>query len=332
MISFKRYITENSMNYSEVEKTLYSLGYTTKQVTKSRIAIITDRRSDAINNVLKQFKDSKLLKDRQSLNISSLGIIQLPGSMQIIVKPATKNVLKSEQEATESLIGLIRQAVEQEGKPIDVNIGKFRIKSVVTAGSDQIKGDPKADIALIDDKKKEVGFISHKKEGGAKAFQQYGGISKSSGEMIYQDVLVEMYVRDLSKIVDKNFKSNRASTGFSVWRKIPASPAGRPLIARSVYGPNWNGGRSFNRDSVHCIGQGSPILTRNRDGSYDLTFSESIHTADDISWALAGDYRAIFASTFRAGRTTTHGNISVGDMRSGIYPYDFIKSRRATEI
>jgi len=331
MISFKNYLKENDMNYADVEKTLKGLGYVTKQVTKNRIAIVTDRRSDAINNVLKQFKDSKLLKDRQSLNISSLGVIQI-GNIQVIVKPATKNVLKAEQEATESLIGLIRQAVEQEGKPIDVNIGKFRIKSVVTAGSDQIKGDPKADIALIDDKKKEVGFISHKKEGGAKAFQQYGGISKSSGEMIYQDVLVEMYVRDLSKIVDKNFKSSRASAGFSVWRKIPTSPAGRPLVARSVYGPNWNGGRSFNRDSVHCIGQGSPILTRQRDGSYDLTFSEAIHTADDISWAYSGDYQAIFASTFRAGRTTSHGNITVSDMRSGIYPYDFIKSRRATEI
>lgn len=320
------------MNYSDVEKTLNGLGYTTKQITRNRIAIVTDRRSDAIKDVLKLFKGSRVVKDAQSLNISSLGIIYLPGSVQIIVKPATKNVLKAEQEATESLIGLIRQAVEQEGKPIDIFMGKYKAESVVTAGADQIRGNPKADIALINNSKREIGFISHKKEGGAKAFQQYSGISKDAGDSIYDDSLVVDYVKELYNTVSKDFGEGAGKTGFSTWRELPNTQKGRNLAARSVYGPDWDGGRTFGRESVHCIGQGAPILTRQQNGSYKLTFSESMHTADEIDWVFRGDYKVIFASTFRSARVTSHDGVKVRDMRSGIYPYDFMKGRKSKAI
>lgn len=332
MLSFKTFLKENDMNYNEVEKTLKDLGYTVKQITRNRIAIVTDARSAAIKNVLNTLKGSRIVKDAQALNISSLGVIHLPGSIQIIVKPATKNVLKAEQEATESLIGLIRTAVEQEGKPIDIFMGRFKASAVVTAGADQIKGDPKADIALIDNSNREVGFISHKKEGGAKAFQQYSGISKDAGDSIYDDSLVVDYVKELYNTVNRKFGDNKGRTGFSTWREIPDTPNGRKLASRSVYGPEWDGGRTFGRESVHCIGQGAPILTRQQNGSYKLTFSESMHTADEIDWIFRGDYKIIFASTYRSARATTHDGVKVGDMRSGIYPYDFIRNRKTTRI
>lgn len=331
MFSFKRYLKENEMTYVEVEKILKGLGYVIKQVTSNRMAIVTDRRSEALTKTLNTFVGSKLVKDRQSLNISSLGVIHI-GQIQVIAKPASKNVLKAEQEATESLIGLIRRAVEQEGKPIDILIGSFKIKSVVNAGSDQIRGDPKADIALIDNLNKEVGFISHKKEGGAKAFQQYGGISKDAGSLIYEDPLVKLFVDDVYKFVKSQSGRNTASSGLSLWRYIPDNPAGKPLIARSVYGPNWNRGRSFGRDSVHCIGQGSPILTRTPAGEYKLSFSEAMHTADDLSWISVGPYKPILAATYRSGRKLENGGTIVNDMRGGIYPYDFISGRKAVRI
>lgn len=333
MLSFTKYLKESEMTYAEIEKILKGLGYEIKPVTRTRMAIVTDRRSEALNKVLNTFKGSKLLKDRQSLNVSSIGIVQI-GPVQVIAKPASRNVLKAEQEATESLIGLIRAAVEQEGRPIDVLIGSYRIKSVVTAGSDQIRGDPKADIALIDNSNKEVGFISHKKEGGAKAFQQYGGISKDSGQLIYNDVLVKMFVEDVYNYLKKDGGgSSMAKAGFSVWRYIPKNAAGEPLIARSVYGPDWTrNGRRFGRDAVHCIGQGSPILKRTPSGDYSLSFSEAMHTADDLTWIYDGPYRPIFAATYRAGRQLENKGLIIKDMRGGIYPYDFISSRKAITI
>jgi len=320
------------MKYADVENTLKEIyGYDIKGITRNRMAIVTDKRQAAIDTTLSAFRGARLVRDRTALNISSLGVVYI-GPTQVIAKPKTKNVLKAEQEATEILIEVIREAVEQEGKPIRVSIGSYKVDNVVSAGADQIKGDPKADIALIDNSKREVGFISHKKAGGAKAYQQYGGISQRAGTIIYEDALVEQYVRDLSDYVKREFIDGSVGVGFSAWRAVEDTPEGRKLIGRSVYGPRWNNGSTFNRDSVHCIGQGSPVLTRQRDGSYQLTFSESTHTANDLNWAFLGEYKAIFATTYRNGRTTSQQDIIVKNARSGIYPYDFIRSRRATEI
>ena len=74
MLSFTKYLKESEMTYAEIEKSLKGLGYEIKQVTRTRMAIVTDRRSDALNKVLATFKGSKLLKDRQSLNISSFSL------------------------------------------------------------------------------------------------------------------------------------------------------------------------------------------------------------------------------------------------------------------
>lgn len=321
------------MTLNDIENTLTKLGYTTKRVTGSRVAIVTDKRQAAINHVLDIFKNENptLDKDRKALNISSLGVVVV-GRFQIIAKPATKNVLKAEQEATESLIKLIKDATEQEGKPITIKIGRYSIENCVSAGADQIKGDPKADIAILDNNGREVGFISHKKEGGAKAFQQYGGISKSAGNVIYNDPIVKQFVKDLEQQMNLQFGSKKAKTGFSAFRYIPDTKAGKSLVARSVYGPNWKNGSSFDRQSVHCIGQGSPILTRQTNGAYALTFSESTHMANEIDWAFSGDYRAVLAVTYRAGRKVESAGITLSDLRGGIYPYDFVKSRKKVEI
>ena len=333
MLSFKQFMKENEeeMTISDVQKTLESLGYTTKLVTRSRIAIVTDKRQAAINHVQEIYKtfSPRLLKDAKSLSISSLGIVQV-GTVQIIAKPASKNVLKAEQEATESLVKVIEQAVEQEGKPITIMIGAYKIENVISAGSDQIRGDPKADIALLNESGAEVGFISHKKEGGAKAFQQYAGISSSAGNTIYDSLLVKSFVKDLSAVL----KNNSVASGQSFWRYVPNNQEGKLLAGYSVYGPKWNWGRpnTFNRDSVHCIGQGSPILTRNTNGTYKLTFSETIHTANELNWVFTGAYKIILAATFRSGRKIENGGIIISNSRGGTYPYDFVSSRRATEI
>lgn len=321
------------MKIEDIESKLKSLGYEFKRMTQTRVAVVTDKRQDAINKVLEVFKSDKprLVKDRQALNISSLGVVNI-GRFQIIAKPASRNVLKAEQEATESLIKLIKDAVDQEGGPIDINIGRYKIKRCVTAGADQIKGDPKADIAIINDSRIEVGFISHKKEGGARAFQQYGGISSQAGLGIYNDGLVQSFVYDLSEELQKKFNTTSVPPAYSAFRYIPNTTEGQALVSRSVYGPDWTRGNRFNRQSVHCIGQGSPILTRKSDGSYNLTFSESIHYSHDIEWAFRGDYQAVFAATYRAGRKVQNKGVELRDVRAGIYPYDFVKSRNKVEI
>lgn len=321
------------MTLNDIENTLKGVGYTLKRVTGSRVAIVTDKRQAAIDHVMEIFKNNGpvLVKDRPALNISSLGVVKI-GTLQVIAKPASKNVLKAEQEATESLIQLIKDGCNQEGKPITIKVGRYEMKNCVTAGADQIKGDPKADIAIIDNSGVEVGFISHKKEGGAKAFQQYGGISSQAGSVIYNDDLVKSFVKDLKEEMQLQFGSDRAKSGFSAFRYVPNTTQGQNLVSRSVYGPDWRAGSSFGRESVHCIGQGSPILTRQPNGSYVLSFSESTHLANEINWAFSGDYQAVLAVTYRAGRKVQSNGTTLHDVRGGIYPYDFVKSRKKVEI
>lgn len=320
------------MTLNNVESTLNGLGYSTKRVTGSRIAIVTDRRQAAINHVMEVYKNQNptLNKERRSLNISSLGVIHVAG-IQIIAKPATRNVLRAEQEATESLIQLIKDACEQEGKPINIKVGRYEMRNCVTAGADQIKGEPKVDIAIINESGTEVGFISHKKEGGAKAYQQYGGISKAAGSFIYDDPIVKKFVEDLEQKMQLELGGNRGRSGFSAFRYIPNTQSGKNLVARSAYGYNWRNGTTFDRNSVHCIGQGSPILKK-QGSVYILSFSESMHMANETDWAFRGDHQAILAVTYRSGRRVENGKTVLHDLRGGIYPYDFIKSRKKIEI
>jgi hypothetical protein len=244
----------------------------------------------------------------------------------------TRDVLAAEKEATKTLSKLITEATEENRKPITIMIGRYRIENVFNASADQIKGDPKADIALLTERGREVGFISHKKAGGAKAYQQYGGISRLAGRKIYDHPLVEAFVRDLEMWVKQSNDNNVFKSGQAVYRKIPKDPEGRKLVGMSVYGPEWSGGAPFNRNSVHCIGQGTPILTKVMPSTYSLTFSESIHTANDLEWAFRDKYAAILAVTYRGGRKVENKGLVVRNARPGIYPYDFVVNRNSIEI
>lgn len=327
-------ISESTAN--EVEQIIRGLGYETKTTkVQNRLSVVEDKRAAAIEKILDATKNmgAVLLKTPQAIKISSMGIIQI-GNIQIVVKPKTKNTLQAENNAVDALVDIIQKAVEQEAAPITVNIGNYKINNVVTAGSKQIRGNPKADMALIDDRNIEVGFVSHKKEGGAAAFQQYGGISKKAGEVIADNILVTLYIKDLNDLLIARNGSSTAKNGFSALRRITRSKESEELIARSVYGPSWNNGapNTFNRQSVHCIGQGTPILKREDDGLYTLTFSEASHYANDISWAFSGNYMAVFASTFRLGRNTEYKDVKITNLRSGIYPYLFVMGRSAEDI
>lgn len=335
MKSFIQYMREE-MDRTTLSAELTKAGFEIKQTTvKKRLAVVSDTRSKTLQSVLFKLKElglnSVLDKSPAALKISSIGIIKVDPVTEIVVKPKSRNVLAAEEEATNALIGLIKDAVEQTGSPITLMIGPYKIENVVGAGSNQIKGDPKADIALLNNIGKEVGFISHKKEGGATAFQQYGGISAGAGDKIHNHKLVIDFVKTLDAETE-----GKGSSGKSLYRYVPKTPEGKQLVGMSVYGPDYSAGRrAFGRQSVHCIGQGSPILTLKQSGPvgvYTLSFSEATHTANEIDWAFSGSYKAVFAATYRAGRKIIVKGSNVSNMRGGIYPYNFVSGRKATEI
>lgn len=243
---------------------------------------------------------------------TSIGFIQI----NFIRKPSGFKAMDAELKATNELNQLIVAAVrENDGEGITVKIGKFTIKDVVGCDSEGIKGDPKADLALLDSNGKEVGFISHKKEGGAAGFQQYGGVSVKSG---LRHKEIESFVDKLAKIYEKEKPKN----GDAFYRPLKD----KKLINASVYGPDFGG--AFGRENVHCIGQGDPILDGKK-GVYSLNFSETMHTNGDVSWAGRGKFLAVFGATFRQGRrVVSPKGKEVRNIRAGIYPIAVMQGRR----
>jgi len=341
MIIFKKFLIINEAKNREeiltdIISRLESNEFLVKIKNNRVYAYTKGNRLSAMNKILEIFKDknARFIKpDNKTVrNLSSIGVISLDGDITVIVKPLGRNRKEAEEKASNDLDKLIKDAVNENGGPITVKIGDLKLKNIVSASSKHIVGDPKADITLIDNKDKEIGFISHKKEGGASSFQQYSGLSKQSGVEIYNNKLVKNFIKDIHEYMESNYNSNVAESGMSFKRKVPNSTEGKKLVGMSVFGFNWTlGGKNFSRNFVQCIGQGDPILKK-QGKVYELDFFDAMHVSKDIAWAFKGEYRAYFAATYRVGRRIESEDIIVENLRGGIYPEGFISGRNAIEL
>lgn len=213
----------------------------------------------------------------------------LEGWLQLskIRSPFNKSTTAVEDIVHGTIRSKFSTIVENEG-PFTLYIdGKHKMENVVDII--QPKGDPKADFVILNDKKKGVGFISHKKEGGAKAYQQYGGLSpRVSGLKKYGDRKmireVDEFIRDLDNYLLKNPGAERVSR---IYRPVK-NPK---LVGFSIFGPEYGSG-DFGLENVNVIGQGEAIIEPYKDG-YNLTFSDSTHhNSRNVKWAMKGPYQA----------------------------------------
>ena len=265
------------------------------------------------------------------------GLLREFQTKKVVTAPYTLNAPSPKEPDEAKFLNVVNSYIKKIGKPINIKINNQIYKNI--CGANKVHGTPKADIVLVqlvnENSFREVTFISHKKEGGAAAFQQYGGLSEDAGTVISQDPLVLKFLTDLAMFVKAKTKKYEATNGMSVYRYVPNSGAGKNLVARSLFGPDWRP-NSYGYDSVHCIAQGVPTFTHSG-GAYDFK-AEAIHPPTP-DWALLGksdNFRAVFAATYREGRKfvarINNKEQTVMHMRVGIYPYAFVKNRAATEI
>lgn len=233
-----------------------------------------------------------------------------------------RNPFNKSTTAVEDLVhGTIRtkfsKIVETEG-PFTLYIdGKHKMENVVDII--QPNGDPKADFVVLNDKKQGVGFISHKKAGGAKAFQQYGSLSpRGSGlgqhgspKMIKE---VDKFIQDLEAFLLKNPRAERISR---IYRPVQNSA----LVGFAIFGYDY-GSNQFGLHNVNVIGQGDPIIEKYKDG-YNLTFSDSTHhNQRNLKWAMTGPEQAVLIGRFSNGRKMTgiRNRVTVENRRGLIAP------------
>lgn len=341
MIIFKKYyILEQSKELenalTNVLSRLEANEFLVKIKGRRVFAYTKDNRRLAMDRIIKLFSDRQptLIKPvtRSIRNISTIGYISLNNGIDVVVKPIGGGRKDAEIKASNDLNDLIQRANEKEEGPIKIKIGDEVIEGIVSANSERITGDPKADIVLINADNKEVGFISHKKEGGPAAFQQYGGISKEAGLEIYNNPIVEDFLKTIKDYMQEKFNTNVAENGMSFKREIPDSIEGKNLLGKSVYGPDWSlNSKNYGREFVNCIGQGNPKLKR-KDEYYVLDFSDTMHTSDEIDWVFKGGYKAYLAATFRTDRRIEGEDFVLENLRGGIYPKEFISHRKAILI
>jgi len=201
--------------------------------------------------------------------------------------------------------------------------------------------DAKADIALQNANGDSLFYISHKKGGGAKVFQQYGGISKKAGSksdpgLIYNDPETQAYLNDVWKLYqdalggapqygEANPFDSKGNLRFGRIYRFVKSPT---LINRAVYGPDYGG--PFGVDNVNLIGQGNfiyrPYMNSEQDISIRLSFT-NFDVNGDISEFVEGDYRAIFVSRSETAKNTETPQGKISGLRSGIFNVSYLSGR-----
>jgi hypothetical protein len=183
-----------------------------------------------------------------------------------------------------------------------------------------VSADPKADIILYVDKKNILSpnniFISHKKEGGPEAFQQYGGLTEKAGEEIYNHPETKKFLKAVAKNIDPE-KGLRNPMFMKV--------KDNKLKNMSIYGPEFTG--KYGLQHVQLIGQGLPKLTpTKKENVYVLDFTSHMSISGNLSH-FGGGYTPVFGATFRAGRGFELDGKRYDGARVGIYPIKLIETR-----
>ena len=247
-----------------------------------------------------------------------------------IRKPTNFKPTGYEAEVVSAINKVIR---ENKGMPIDIKLkGGTKIYKGISGAiqvdtdlkrAAGVKADPKTDIILYVKKTELLSqnniFVSHKKEGGPEAFQQYGGLTEAAGSQIYNHPEVKKFLRQVTKYID----------GDKLTKPLYKEIKSTDLKNMSIFGPDY--GTKFGIEHVTLIGQGLPKLTlTKKENVYELEFSSHMSLSGDLSHFTEG-YTPVFGATYREGRGFSIDGERYTGARVGIYPKKLIETRTGAE-
>lgn len=320
-LSFTKYVTDNKryteIDY-EIEKGLIGNLY---KAAKTGLVIVKQLKAETKFKII----DTKLY-EISGLKLAKVKVGAVEGMIEInkIRKPTNANSTQYEDEVVEAINNYILEC----GGKVDIKLkGDSTIykdiayaikvdKTLKRLGG--VRGDPKADIILCKDIKtplvKGSIYLSHKKAGGAEAFQQYGGLSELAGEEIYNHPLVQKFLGNVVNILGD--KDQLPSPVMGTFKDVRLSNL-------SIYGPEF--GKAFSLQHVQAIGQGHAKFTVSGKNS-ELTFDGGMGLSGNLSH-FTGNFLPVFGATFRAGRGFEYKNKRYNGVRLGIYPQKLMATR-----
>lgn len=321
-LSFTKYVTKNP-RFKEIEFEIEKGKKAMFFVKKNNKFILSDKEYSS------GVKLNILEKDYTELNKIKLATVKIKNTVGLIPintirKPTGGNGTQYEDQVVDAFNEYIKNA----GGKIDLrfkgdrktykNISyAIKVDSVIKRKAG-VKGDPKADIILCADKKNPLAegsiYISHKKEGGPEAFQQYGGLSEQAGDRIYNHEFVQTFLANVAKLIgDKDQLTTPVLGEFN-----------DPELANmSIYGPDY--GKEFSIQHTQIIGQGNPVF-RQTAKYVEVDFSSHMSLSGDLSH-FTGGYLPVFGATFRAGRGFTYKGKRYNGARVAIYPQKLMATR-----
>lgn len=199
--------------------------------------------------------------------------------------------------------------------------------------------EAKADIVLKDSKGKRLIYISHKAAGGAKAFQQYGGVSETAGTkempgLVYNNPEVQQYLNNLYSLYQSSldgtgnnlnpFDNGQLSVG-RLYRPI----RDMTLINQSVFGPGFGGPSGI--DNVDVIAQGpfifKPYINAEGDITFTLKWDHFDYRGGDIDDFNDGQYQALLVSRSASDRRTKTSQGDIPGVRTGIFNRSYLSGQ-----
>lgn len=321
-LSFVKYVAGNP-RYKEIDFEIEK-GKTASFYQKSGKNIISSNKTIPSGTKIK-IVDNKLV-ELGNLKLANIKVDTLVGYVPIntIRKPTGGNGTLYEDQVVDAFNAYIKKAGGQVNFKIKGSTKVYKnIQYAVKVDSTikragRVQGDPKADIILCVDKSKPLAagsiFISHKKEGGPEAFQQYGGVSEQAGTEIFNHPLIQRFLGEVAKII---------GTGSTLPQPVMATFSDPILANMSIYGPEY--GKAFSLQHTQLIGQGNPVFQEGRD-FVEFSFSSHMSLSGDLTH-FSGGYEPVFGATYRAGRGFTYENKRYVGARVGIYPKKLMATR-----
>jgi len=220
--------------------------------------------------------------------------------------------------------GVINIHIEGLGTYSDIAgvIGAKQVDSTIKSLAG-VRADPKADIIVYHKEQDYLNikniFISHKKDGGPEAFQQYGGVTETAGDKIYRHREVQKFLEELIPYIGEE------GLVQPVMKEISA-----PVLKNlSIFGPEYSrSGGKFGLQNVQLIGQGVPtfVEVRGKQNTFEMKFP---HMAVNGKLEFfTGGYEPVFGATFREGRGFNLKGQRYTGVRVGIYPRALIANRK----
>ncbi len=203
------------------------------------------------------------------------------------------------------------------GKPVDIKLKNKKYKNIV--GFVGGVGTKKSDFVAIDYDGNEVCFLSYKDGSSATDFQQYGGITNRSGDVVANHPEVKKFNEDIIN----NWES-LSEDYHTLYRKIND----RNLKKQSVFGKDYR--KQSGYDSVDFFVQGDPRFSL-RGGTLHITFSQKMVRKGDLS-GLSREYDPVLGA--RKGekyRKITYNGKTIRGIRGGIWTKGYMTSRRKSK-